>query len=175
MKPFILSCCLTLFIAGFAEYQPPSQNSSDETPVALINEIYKAVSVTGGKSADWERVRSMFTDDAIVILRTGPRITKQFTADGYIQDFKDFYQYPAVKANGFEEKILRMKSMVYKDMAFIATVYSAAVRGSANPPQRGVDFWLLRKKDDKWKIFSVCNEVIPAGQELPDEPEWKFR
>jgi len=24
------------------------------------------------------------------------------------------------------------------------------------------------------KIASAVNEVIPAGQELPDEPEWKF-
>jgi len=93
MKPILLSCCLALFLTGFVKYQLLAQNIPGETPVALINEIYKAVSVRKGESADWERVRSMFTDDAIVILRTGPRITKQFTADGYIQDFKDFCQY----------------------------------------------------------------------------------
>jgi hypothetical protein len=42
------------------------------------------------------------------------------------------------------------------------------------PPTRGVDFWLLAKKDGLWKRTSVVKEVIPAGQELPDEPEWKF-
>jgi hypothetical protein len=64
--------------------------------------------------------------------------------------------------------------MVYKDIAFIATVYSAEIIGSQRPPTRGVDLWLLGKKNGLWKITSIVNEVIPAGQELPDEPEWKF-
>jgi hypothetical protein len=32
----------------------------------------------------------------------------------------------------------------------------------------------MGKKEGIWKITSIVNEVIPAGQELPDEPEWKF-
>jgi len=79
-----------------------------------------------------------------------------------------------VKANGFEEKILGMKSMIYKDIAFISTIYSAAITGSQRPATRGVDLWLLSKQDGLWKITSIVNEVIPAGQELPDVPEWKF-
>ena len=57
-----------------------------------------------------------------------------------MQDFKDFYQNPEVNANGFAEKILRMKTMVYKDIAFIATVYPAEITGSQRPPTRGVQF-----------------------------------
>jgi hypothetical protein len=116
----------------------------------------------------------MFIDEAVVILRTGPAESKQFSVGGFIQDFRDFYEYPEVKASGFEEKILSMKSMVYKDIAFIATIYSAAITGREVPPQRGVDLWLLNKKEGLWKITAVINEVIPPGQELPDEPEWKF-
>ena len=96
----------------------------------------------------------------------------QFTANGFLQDFKDFYQ---LEINPMaSEKILSMKSMVYKDIAFIATVYLAEITGSQRPPTRGVDLWLLAKKDGLWKITSIVNEVIPAGEELPDEPEWKF-
>jgi hypothetical protein len=51
-----------------------------------------------------------------------------------------------VKAHGFAEKILRMNSIVYKDIAFIATVYSAEITGSQRPPTRGIDLWLLAKK-----------------------------
>jgi hypothetical protein len=121
-----------------------------------------------------QKVRSMFIDEAVVVLRTSRDKSTQFSADRFIQDFKDFYQYPEVKANSFVEKILRIKTMVYKDIAFIATVYSAEIIGSQRPPTRGVDLWLLAKKDGLWKITSIVNEVIPAGQELPDEPEWKF-
>ena len=174
MKQIFQFFCLAFLSVNFVNGQQPDKNSWYETPVALIEDIYRAVSVKDSGSVDWERVRSMFIDEAVVILRTGPDETTQFTADGFIQDFKDFYQYPEVKASGFEEKILSMKSMVYKDIAFIATVYSAAITGREAPPQRGVDLWLLNKKESLWKITSIVNEVIPAGQKLPDEPEWKF-
>ena len=174
MKRLLQLCSIAFFSVSLLNGQQPDQNSWYETPVELIEEIYRAVSVKDSGSVDWERVRSMFIDEAVVILRTGPNQTGRFTADGFIQDFKDFYQYPEVKASGFEEKILSMKSMVYKDIAFIATVYSAAITGREAPPQRGVDLWLLNKKESLWKITSIVNEVIPAGQKLPDEPEWKF-
>jgi hypothetical protein len=88
----------------------------------------------------------LFNDEAVVVLRTSRDKSTQFTADGFIQDFKDFYRNPEVKANGFAEKILGMKTMVYKDIAFVATIYSAEIIGSQRPATRGVDLWLLAKK-----------------------------
>jgi Fe-S cluster biosynthesis and repair protein YggX len=167
-----------LFLAplssGLLNGQQSDSGSWYKSPEELIRNIYISVSAKNSESVDWQKVRSMFIDEAVVVLRTSRDKSTQFTADGFIQDFKDFYQYPEVKANGFVEKILRMKTMVYKDIAFIATVYSAEIIGSQRPPTRGVDLWLLAKKDGLWKISSIVNEVIPAGQELPDEPEWNF-
>jgi len=174
MKQIALLCFIASLSVSFVNGQQPDQNSWYETPVALIEDIYRAVSKTDSGSIDWERVRSMFIEEAVIVLRTGLNENKQFTVDGFIQDFKDFYKYPEVKASGFEEKILNIKSMVYNDIAFIATVYSAAITGRDAPQTRGIDLWLLSKKDGLWKITSVINEVIPPGQELPDEPEWKF-
>lgn len=174
MNRLIKFCCIAYAFTPIAYGQQPYKNARYEDPVALIGDIYKAVSKTDSVSVDWERVRSMFINEAVVILRTGPDKMSQFTPDGFIQDFKDFYEHPEVKSSGFEEKILKMKSMVYKDIAFIATVYSAEITGREGAPQRGVDLWLLSKKDDLWKITAVINEVIPQGQELPDLPEWKF-
>jgi hypothetical protein len=174
MKQLLQFCCIASLSLNILNGQQPDENSWYETPVALIEDIYRTVSTTDSGSVNWERVRSMFIDEAVVILRTGPAESKQFSVGGFIQDFRDFYEYPEVKASGFEEKILSMKSMVYKDIAFIATIYSAAITGREVPPQRGVDLWLLNKKEGLWKITAVINEVIPPGQELPDEPEWKF-
>jgi hypothetical protein len=159
---------------SLANGQQQDNNSWYETPVALIEDIYRSVSKTDSGTVDWERVKSMFIDEAVIILRTAADKSTQFTVDEFIQDFKDFYEYPEVKASGFEEKILSMKSMVYKDIAFIATVYSAAIIGREAPQTRGVDLWLLNKKDGFWKITSVINEVIPPGEELPDDPEWRI-
>lgn len=174
MKRLLQVCLIASLAISMVNGQQHDDNKWYETPVALIEDIYSAVSMTDTVPVDWERVRSMFIEEAVIILRTGPDESEQFTVDGFIQDFKDFYEYPQVKTSGFEEKILSMKSMAYKDIAFIATVYSAAITGRDVPPTRGIDLWLLSKKDGFWKITSVINEVIPPGQELPDEPEWKF-
>lgn len=174
MKRLILILLMASLTCSVAVSQQPDSSKWYKTPEDLIKDIYSAVSGKNSESVDWQKVRSMFNDEAVVILRTSREKSTQFTADGFIQDFKDFYQYPEVKTSGFEEKILAMKSMVYKDIAFVSTVYSAAITGSQRPPSRGVDLWLLSKHDGLWKITSIVNEVIPAGQELPDTPEWKF-
>ncbi|MBI5011065.1 MAG: DUF4440 domain-containing protein [Bacteroidia bacterium] len=174
MKRFFLLVWLVSVTLSVTNGQQTAGGSWYNNPDDLIKDIYVAVSGKNSESVDWQKVRSMFDDEAVVVLRVSRDKSTRFTADGFIQDFKDFYQYPKVKANGFEEKILSMKSMVYKDIAFVSTIYSAAITGSQRPPTRGVDLWLLSKHDGLWKITSIVNEVIPAGQELPDVPEWKF-
>ena len=174
MKRAILLLCLTPLLSGLLIGQQSESDQWYKSPEELIRDIYVAVSAKNSESVNWQKVRSMFIDEAVVVLRTSRDKSTQFTVDGFLQDFKDFYQYPEVKANGFAEKILRMKSMLYKDIAFIATVYSAEITGSQRPPTNGIDLWLLTKKDGLWKITSIVNEVIPAGEDLPDEPEWKF-
>jgi len=174
MKQLILLLSLASLSSGLLNGQQSGSDPWYKSPEELIRDIYVAVSAKNSESVDWPKVRSMFIDEAVVVLRTSRDKSTQFTADGFIQDFKDFYQNPEVKANGFAEKILRIKTMVYKDIAFIGTVYSAEITGSQRPPTQGVDLWVLAKKDGLWKITSIVNEVIPAGEELPDEPEWKF-
>jgi len=174
MKRLILLSCLASLSFSLVNGQLSGSDPWYKTPEELIRDIYVSVSAKNSESVDWQKVRSMFIDEAVVVLRTSRDKSTQFTADGFIQDFKDFYQWEQVKANGFAEKILKMKSMVYKDIASIATIYSAEINGSQRPPTLGVDLWLLAKKDGLWKITSIVNEVIPAGEELPDEPEWKF-
>ena len=174
MKRLVLIFCLGSLSFGLINGQQQESGSWYKYPEELIHDIYVLVSAKNGDLVDWQKVRSLFIDEAVVILRTSRDKSTQFTADGFIQDFKDFYANPEVKANGFAEKILSMKIMGYNDIAFIATVYSAGITGGSRPPSRGIDLWLLAKKNGLWKITSIVNEVIPAGKELPDVPEWKF-
>jgi len=174
MQRLILLLCLASLSFGLLNGQQSGSDQWYKTPEELIRDIYVSVSAKNSESVDWQKVRSLFINEAVVLLRTSRDKSTQFTADGFIQDFKDFYQLPEVKTNGFAENILNMKTMVYKDIAFIATVYSAEITGSQRRPTHGIDLWLLAKKNGLWKITSVVNEVIPAGEELPDEPEWKF-
>ena len=68
MKRLLQLCSITFFSVSLLNGQQPDKNSWYETPVALIEDIYRAVSVKDSGTVDWERVRSMFIDEAVVVL-----------------------------------------------------------------------------------------------------------
>mgnify|MGYP001826535442 FL=1 len=144
-----------------------NQSASAEEASDMIRQIYSEVSSDGSTLPDWDRIRSFFVDEAIVVLRSSREGNTQFTLEEFIQDFKDFYQRPDLKNSGFREEVLQLKANVYYDIAFIAVIYEARVLNSDRPPQKGIDFWLLAKWKGAWKIVSVVNEIIRPGEALP--------
>jgi hypothetical protein len=164
----LLSCLLVPLLAGAQSVSP-----AEDEARAMVRQIYREVSSDGSSLPDWEKLRSFFVDEAVVVLRTSREGNTQFTLDEFIQDFKDFYQRPSLGDAGFKEEVIQLKSHVYHDIAFIAVLYEAGVLNSDRPPQKGIDFWLLTKKEGAWKVVSVVNEIIRPGEELPspfDQP-----
>ena len=141
--------------------------AKNEDPESMIKQIYVEVSSEEEQEVDWDKVRSFFVEEALIVLQTSRDESSQFTLEEFIQDFKDFYDSPAAKGSGFMEEVLKLRSQVYADMAFIAVVYEASILNSDRPPQKGIDFWLLQKKEDSWKVVAVTNQIIPPGEEIP--------
>ena len=159
---FILAVLLPLnFLAQI------NAQAKSEDPESMIKQIYVEVSSEEGQEVDWEKVRSFFVKEAVIVLQTSREESSRFTLEEFIQDFKDFYESPAAKGSGFKEEVLKLRSQVYADMAFIAVVYEASILNSDRPPQKGIDFWLLQKKEDSWKVVAVTNQIIPPGEEIP--------
>ena len=134
----------------------------------MVKQIYKEVSSEGGAQVDWDKVRSFFVKEALIVLQTSREASTQFTLEEFIQDFKDFYKSPALGESGFKEEVLRIKSRVYRDMAFIEVVYSANILDSDRPAQKGIDFWLLQKMEQSWKVVAVTNQIILPGEDIPE-------
>jgi hypothetical protein len=161
-------CCMALQIAVFSQQVTYGQESSrEEEAIALVTRIYKEVSGSSVHSVDWDKVRSIFVEEAVIVLRTSRTGTTIFNVEEFIQDFKNFYQGPLVGESGFKEEVLQIDSEVYHDMAFVAVVYAATILDSGREPQKGIDFWLLSRRDDQWKVVSVTNEIVPADGKLP--------
>lgn len=158
-----LSCIWFFALLGAQESQAPE----NENPVKFVTEIYDLVSADSGEQVDWEKLRSFFIEEAVIVLRTSREATTQFTVNGFIQDFIDFYASPAVVDHGFREKVVKSESQEYKDMAFVWIVYEASFPNSGRPSQQGLDFWLLERLEGQWKIVSVTNEVILPGESIP--------
>jgi len=165
-KTVLIACCCML--SSLLAFGQSDAGAGEEEAIRMIKQIYAVVSSEKDKQVDWDRVRSFFLEEAVIILRTSREGSTRFTVDGFIKDFRDFYKSPAMNDSGFKEEVLRLESEVYHDIAFIAVVYEASILKSERPPQKGIDFWLLTRKDSGWKVAAVTNEIIPPGEEIPE-------
>ena len=162
-KAFVISCCLIIQLAVFGQ----QAQGQEEEAIAMVTQIYSEVSGTSEESVDWDKIRSFFVEEAVIVLRTSREATSLFTVEEFIQDFKTFYQSPRLGESGFKEEVLKLEAEVFHDIAFVAVVYSASILDSESPASKGIDFWSLIRKEDQWKVVSVTNEVVRPDGKLP--------
>jgi hypothetical protein len=158
----VLSLLMILPGSAPAGREAPAQSAED-----LVRSLYAAVTFEAGETPDWDHVRSMFIEEAVVVLRTSREATTTFTVDGFIEDFVTFAERADVEQAGFAERVVRMKSMVFGDMAQVLVLYEASIPGSPRPPQQGVDGFSLTRRDGRWRIVSVTNELPAPGRPVP--------
>jgi hypothetical protein len=164
-----------LFVAFLicTNFSAQSQVIYDETPFknpeSLVRELYKSVTTKPGETTDWEKVKLMFIKEAVIVLRTGRNQTTVFSVDGFVEDFTTFVKNANIEKTGFVEKIIKLKPMVFGDMAQVLVLYEAHIPSSQRPPQQGVDNFSLIKRRDRWWIVSITNEVPKPGSPLPKE------
>lgn len=161
LASFLVAGCLTQ-AAAQAEGEP---TRSAEGTVA---ELYDLVTFEADSGPDWGRVRSLFIDEAVIVLRTGRDSTTVFSVDGFVADFVAFIEQRDVMRTGFKEEIVRMQPMVFGDMANVLVLYEASIPGSDRGPQQGVDNFVLIRKHDRWKIVAVTNEIPTEGRPVPE-------
>ncbi|NIN11924.1 MAG: hypothetical protein GTN62_10235 [Gemmatimonadales bacterium] len=144
---------------------PPSDSIT--APEAVIRELYGLVSWEPGSPPNWDDVRALFHDQAVIVLRTGANATSVFDVDGFVNDFIRFAERPNVQQSGFSETILRIHTTVIRDMAQVWVRYAAHIPGSPRPPQEGVDFFLMIRQPEGWKVAAVTNEALIPPEQLP--------
>jgi hypothetical protein len=157
------------FMIAYSQTDSSKYENYMKSPELLVAELYRSVTFNPGQRPDWEKVRRMFLDSAIVFLRTTRTTTAVFNVDGFIDDFVKFIERTPAKDKGFGERILKMKPYIAGEMATILILYDAQIYGINRPPQQGLDFWQLIKKDNRWWIISITNEVISKTVQIPDE------
>ncbi len=147
----------------------PAEPQEDDFATAggVVNALYEAVTFDAGTTPDWDHVRSMFIDQAVIVLRTSREGTTMFDVEGFVGDFVSFIERANVGETGFKETIIRTTEMVFGDMAHVLVLYEASIPGSARPPQQGVDSFQLIRQDARWWIVSVTNEVPTPDRPVP--------
>lgn len=164
---------ISLFIMPlgiYAQIQLPAQPKYYEAPESLIVEIYRSVTFPAeGPLPDWAKVESMFIGDAVIVMRVSPDSMGILSIDDFISDFENFIENSPAQNAGFTERIITIKPLVFGDIAHIMVLYEASITGSKRPPTVGVDSWHLLKKDGRWWITSVANDITTKDRSVPKE------
>jgi len=173
------AACLVLLAAGAAWTQTPGATAGGPAkgPGEVIAELYGLVCAQPGQTPDWDKVRSYFAKEAVVVLRATLTATRLFSLEGYIQDFIDFYKKPFRRGTltiypnqaGYTEKVLRMKTFEFWDMAHVLVLYEAHITGDPMRPERGIDSWLLSRRGGRWIVVAITNDLITKDHPIPLE------
>ncbi len=135
---------------------------------SVVSELYPLICVPrGGPEPDWERVRSLFIPEAVIILRVSKEGSSTFTVQGWIDDFVAFNTKARSSERGFEEKIVRMSPTVFRDIAHILVLYEARMLDWSKPAQPGVDSVELVHKDGRWWIAAITNDFPNEEHPIP--------
>jgi hypothetical protein len=140
-----------------------------ETPEDVVGRLYELVTFEAGQTPDWVAVRSIFLDQAVIVLRMSRDSLPVLSVDEFVAEFQGFIERAKVGETGFSETVVTMRSMVFGDIAHILVLYEASISGSARGPQQGVDSFQLIRTEGDWRIASVVNEVPTATRPVPQE------
>ena len=166
VAPLLISCSV---VAWSEPQEPPPGKKPFPTAEGLVAELYESVTFEAGSTPDWDHVRSMFIDEAVIVLRTSRQSTTVFSVEGFVADFVKFIERADAGRTGFSERIIRTRPMVFGDMAHVLVLYEASVPGSLRPPQQGVDSFSLIRKQGRWWIAAVTNEIPTPDRPVPLE------
>jgi hypothetical protein len=167
LQTIVAAACLGL-AAFFPAAAQETPGESDRTSAeGVVEELYELVTFQAGTTPDWDVVRSLFLPEAVVVLRTSRTETTVYSVDGFVQSFVDFIEASNVEATGFSERIVRVHPIVFGDMAHVWVLYEAQITGSPRPPQQGVDGFQLIRREGRWWIVSITNELPTAERPVP--------
>ncbi|MDB4582226.1 nuclear transport factor 2 family protein [Draconibacterium sp.] len=139
-----------------------------DTPERVVDELYDLVTFKSGTTPDWEKVKELFLDEAVIVLRTSRTENKIFNLDDFVGDFKRFIKESNITETGFSETILKKYGNVFGDIAWYMVLYEAKIPETERK-NLGVDHFSLVKTSGQWKIVSITNEIPTNERPVPIE------
>ncbi|MGD8538244.1 MAG: hypothetical protein PVI66_05975 [Candidatus Aminicenantes bacterium] len=161
---------LLLFSLIMADRAVAAEEDVFADPESLVRGLYAAVTFDVGSDPDWDYVRKFFIPEAVIAVRMTRTSMAILNVEEFLKWFDDDFKKYKMKERGFEETIEKIKLTVFGDMAHCFVVYKARLKTPEDSPgQLGLDSWGLMKKDGRWWIVSVSNDVVTPQRPLPEE------
>jgi hypothetical protein len=166
LRRFLTIAIFASLVPALPLFAQDGGEAAAPTAEATVRELYDIISAEAGRVPEWEAVRALFIPEALIILRSSRDAMSVLTLDGFIEDFDAFYRTPQVTEKGFKETILELKSTEFGDMAQVWVLYEARIPdGGGN---QGVDNFSLIRRNGKWRVAAITNEVPFPGRPVPE-------
>jgi len=163
---------MTLILNTAMGKADPVANTGEEVytdPESLVRGLYASVTFQPGTLPDWDYVRSFFVPEAVFGVRKSRTLMDVLDLDGFVDWWLEDIEKHNLKETGLEESAEKMKMTVYGNIAQCFVVYKVRLLTPADAPgQQGLDSFALMKKDGRWWIVSITNDVITPQNPLPD-------
>jgi hypothetical protein len=139
-------------------------------PESLVRGLYAAVSIDPGNTHDWDYVRKFFIPEVVFAVRMTRTSMAVLNLDEFVEWFKGDVKKYKMLERGFEEIVQKMKMTVFGDMAQCFVVYKARLKTQTDAPGTlGLDSFGLMKKDGRWWVVSITNDIVTSQNLLPEE------
>ena len=165
-----------LALAAPAAAQSVAADPADViTPEAVVKAAYEAIQRAPGQPFDWDRFRSLFLPNAILIPnaeQTGGQ-SRVMGVEDFVRFVEDWYAENAPigseKDQGFQEEEVARTIGRYGDIAQVMSTYQKHLWESDEILGSGINSYQLVQKDNRWWIVSLIWDEDYAAGPLPPE------
>ena len=158
---------LSIVVSFFLLPEFVSASKSEKSAKNIVVELYELVTFPKGSTPDWNPVKELFIQEAIIVLRSSRTEMKTMNLDGFVADFQHFIESANVVNTGFSETILKIDGQTFGETAWFSVLFRAEIPGTERR-NVGIDHFSLIKKDGEWKIVSIVNEVVSDENPVPN-------
>ncbi len=157
--------------AGATAQEPEPQGRESRTRIdALIDSLYAAVSFEPGEIPDWDRARSFFLPEALLVVAPrGPGSGQVMDLEAWIRDFVEFHEQQDIATKGFHEAIANREVVVYGNIAHAFVVFEPRIGPSwEGPTIPGVDSIEMVRHGGRWWIVAITTQFSSPEMPIPD-------
>lgn len=167
MKPILVG--VFVFCSLIANTQSTVNPKDVESADAIIKSVYDVISGPAGQKRDWDRMRSLFTEDARMVAiaksQTGEIRRRHMTVEDYIK-----LSGPSLESRGFFEREVARRTEQFGSLVHIWSTYEARTKADDEKPfMRGINSMQLWNDGKRWWVLSIVWQAEDPTTPLPEK------
>jgi len=143
----------------------PASETEKAITQAVLN-AYAAISFPKGETPDYDALRAIFTEDAVLQNYRNDTL-ESFSINDFVTGFKAGIDSGEMTA--FQEEELGGKTEYFGKIGHRISAYASYFEGSSEIGEKGVNSFQLLKENGQWLVSAIIWDVEKEGQAIPEK------